>query len=96
MSFLDYFRAQKKSATVAKERLQIIVARERTPRGGPDYLPRLKEEILNVIRKYVPIDQDAVKIQLDKEGDYEVLELNVTLLPEEAPVKSKNAKSKSA
>lgn len=82
MSFLDYFRSQKKSATVAKERLQIIVARERSPRGGPDYLPRLKEELINVIRKYVPIDQDGVKIQLDREGDCEVLELNVTLLPE--------------
>jgi len=94
MSFLDYFRAQKKSATVAKERLQIIVARERTPRGGPDYLPRLKEEILNVIRKYVPIDPDAVKMELDKDGDYEVLELNVTLAPEPAPVKNKSAKTK--
>ena len=90
MNFFDYFRSQRKnSAAVAKERLQIIVARERTPRGGPDYLPMLKEELLNVIRKYVPIDQDAVKIQLDREGDYEVLELNVTLLPEEAPVRAR-------
>ena len=86
MKFFDYFRSQrKKSAAVAKERLQIIVARERTPRGGPDYLPLLKEEILNVIRKYVAIDPDAVKIQLDREGDYEVLELNVTLLAEPTP-----------
>ncbi|BAU46792.1 cell division topological specificity factor [Sulfurifustis variabilis] len=89
MSFLDYFRSQKKSARVAKERLQIIVARERSPRGGPDYLPRLKEELLNVIRKYVPIDQDGVKMQLDREGDCEVLELNVTLLPEQPAVAGK-------
>jgi cell division topological specificity factor len=83
MKFFEYFLSQKKkSAAVAKERLQIIVARERTPRGGPDYLPLLKEEILNIIRKYVSIDPDAVKIQLDREGDCEVLELNVTLLPE--------------
>lgn len=82
MSFLDYFRSQKKSAKLAKERLQIIVARERSVRGGADYLPRLKEELLIVIRKYVPIDQDGVKVRLDREGDYEVLELNVTLLPE--------------
>lgn len=83
MDFLNYFRAQKKkSATLAKERLQIIVARERSPRGGPDYLPLLKEELLNVIRKYVSVDQDAVKIQLDREGNYEVLELNITLMPE--------------
>ncbi|MFL6623262.1 MAG: cell division topological specificity factor MinE [Sulfurifustaceae bacterium] len=86
MKFLDYFRSErKKSATIAKERLQIIVARERSPRGGPDYLPLLREELINVIRKYVPIDQDAVKMQLDREGDYEVLELNITLLPEHAP-----------
>jgi cell division topological specificity factor len=83
MNILDYFRAQKRpSAAVAKERLQIIVARERSPRGGPDYLPLLKEELLNVIRKYVAIDQDAIKIQLDRDGSYEVLELNITLLPE--------------
>jgi cell division topological specificity factor len=82
MKFLDYFLSQKRrSAAVAKERLQIIVARERAPRGGPDYLPLLKEEILNVVRKYVPIDPDGVKIQLDREGDCEVLELNVTLAP---------------
>ena len=90
MKFLDYFLSQRKrSAAVAKERLQIIVARERTPRGGPDYLPLLREELLNVIRKYVPIDQDAVKIQLDRDGDCEVLELNVTLLSEQAPMKAR-------
>lgn len=89
MKFLDYFRLQRrKSAAVAKERLQIIVARERVPRGGPDYLPLLKEELLNVVRKYVAIDQDAVKIQLDREGDCEVLELNITLQPETAPLKA--------
>lgn len=85
MNFFNYFRSQKRtSASVAKERLQIIVARERSPRGGADYLPMLKEELLNVIRKYVQVDPDAVKIQLDREGSYEVLELNITLLPEQA------------
>lgn len=82
MSFLNHFRSQKKSAQVAKERLQIIVARERGARGGPDYLPRLKEELLNVVRKYVPVVQDGVKVHLEREGDLEVLEINVTLAPE--------------
>lgn len=84
MSFLSYFRSQKKrSAAVAKERLQIIVARERSHRGGPDYLPRLQEELLQVIRRYIAVDDDAVRMQIDREGDCEVLELNVTL-PENA------------
>lgn len=79
MSFLKYFRQKKSSASLAKERLQIIVAQERVGRGGPDYLPLLKEELLQVIRKYVNVDPEAVKMALDKDGDTEILELNVTL-----------------
>ena len=83
MGFLDYFRSEKKrSASLAKERLQVIVARERGHRGGPDYLPALQQEILNVVRRYVEVEDDAVKVQVEREGDCEVLELNVTL-PEE-------------
>ncbi|MCF6456633.1 MULTISPECIES: cell division topological specificity factor MinE [Pseudoalteromonas] len=81
MSLLDYFRSQKKTtASLAKERLQIIVAHERSSRGTPDYLPQLKQDILEVIRKYVHIEQDQVQVQLEQnEDDLAVLELNVTL-----------------
>lgn len=81
MSFFDYFRNRKNNntAAVAKERLQIIVAHERTHRGQPDYLPQLQKELLDVIRKYVKVDEDAVQIQLDKTDNCSVLELNVTL-----------------
>jgi cell division topological specificity factor len=83
MSFLNYFKSSKKNtASIAKERLQIIVAHERGKREQPDYLPQLQQEILDVIRKYVPIDQDQVQVQLDKSDSCSVLELNVTL-PEE-------------
>ncbi|WP_111978522.1 cell division topological specificity factor MinE [Algibacillus agarilyticus] len=83
MSLLNYFRQEKKpAASVAKERLQIIVAHERSRfrSTGPDYLPDLERDILAVIRKYVEIDSDAVTVQLDqKADDLSVLELNVTL-----------------
>lgn len=80
MSIFDYFRSPKKNtASIAKERLQIIVAHERSKRHQPDYLPALQQEILDVIRKYVQVDQDQVDVQLDKNGDCSVLELNVTL-----------------
>jgi cell division topological specificity factor len=59
--------------------LQVIVARERTHRGGPDYLPALQQDILAVIRRYIAVEDDAVRIQVEREGDCEVLELNVTL-----------------
>jgi len=83
MSILDYFRySQEKSATVAKERLQIIVAHQRGTRGSralESFVPKLQQELLDVVKKYVEIDNDQVKMQLEKEGDYEILEVNIPL-----------------
>ncbi|MFT7186300.1 MAG: cell division topological specificity factor [Pseudohongiellaceae bacterium] len=80
MSFFNYFKSSKKNtASIARERLQIIVAHERGKREQPDYLPQLQQEILDVIRKYVPISDDQVQVQLDKSDSCSVLELNVTL-----------------
>lgn len=81
-NLLDYLRGpEKKTAAVAKERLQIILAHERAGRGAatPDYLPALQEELLEVIAKYIHIDRQMIKVQLDKHGEYDVLELNITL-----------------
>ena len=81
MSIFDFFRANKKQSTasVAKERLQIIVAHERGQRSTPDYLPALQKELVEVIRKYVQIEDDKVQVALDNEGSYSILELNITL-----------------
>jgi cell division topological specificity factor len=80
MGIFDYFRSSKpKSAAIAKERLQVIVARERTTRSGPDYLPALHREILAVVRRYANVDEEAVQMSLDRDGNCEVLELNITL-----------------
>ena len=80
MSFLDYFKGKKQNtASVAKERLQIIVAHERGQREQPDYLPQLQQEQLEVIRKYVQISDDMVQVEVDRNESCSVLELNVTL-----------------
>ncbi|MGJ8514969.1 cell division topological specificity factor MinE [Carnimonas bestiolae] len=80
MRLLDFLRGEnKKSASVAKERLQIIVAHQRGQRGQPDYMPMLERELLEVIRRYVEVDDDAINISLDRDADCSVLELNVTL-----------------
>lgn len=80
MSFFEYFtRKKNNSASIAKERLQIIVAHERNKRMQPDYLPALQKEIMEVIRKYVDIDMEQVEVHLDNNGNCSVLELNVTL-----------------
>jgi cell division topological specificity factor len=80
MGLLDYFRGSRTdSAAVAKERLQILVAHERAERNKPDYLPMLQKELLEVIRKYVNVGQDAITVTMDKDDNREVLELNVVL-----------------
>ena len=82
MSFFDYFRKRPKSASLAKDRLSIIVARERAgaSRSGPaDYLPELQQELLAVIARYEKIDLSNVTVSLDRHGGSEVLELNITL-----------------
>jgi cell division topological specificity factor len=84
MTLLDFFRRQKKPAEIARERLSVIVARERGSRGGPDYLPQLKQELLAVLAKYEKINLDNVSVKVAEGGDYDVLELNI-VLPEEAP-----------
>ncbi len=81
MGLLDYLLGQKKkkSANFAKDRLQILLAHERSERNSPDYLPQMRQEILDVIAKYVKIDKEQLQISVDEENGFEVLELNLVL-----------------
>lgn len=81
MDWLKFFRNEPKpTASLAKERLKVVVAHQREGRAnGPMYLPRLREEILAVVRKYVPVPDNAVKIDVQREAGLEVLEMNITL-----------------
>ncbi len=84
MSIFDFLKPKKNTASIAKERLRIIVAQERSHRGAPDYLPLLQRELLEVIRKYVSVDVDAVRVEMAKDGDHDVLDISVAL-PDDRP-----------
>ena len=80
MAIFGLFRRKEKtSAAAARERLQILISHERQNRLGPDFLPDLQREILDVVKKYVAVRDDQVSIRLDRKRDSSVLELNVTL-----------------
>ncbi len=82
MSFFSFLLGEKKkTASVAKERLQIILAHERSGRNAsqPDYLPALQRDLLEVIGKYIKINPDDIKVQLDREENLEVLEVKIEL-----------------
>jgi cell division topological specificity factor len=81
MDWLKFFRGEtKNTANLAKDRLKVVVAHQREGRmGGPTYLPRLREEILDVVRKYVQVPDNAVNINVQREDGLEVLEMNIAL-----------------
>ncbi|QCB47613.1 cell division topological specificity factor MinE [Hydrogenophaga sp. PAMC20947] len=82
MSFLSFFIGEKKkTASVAKERLQIILAHERSGRNAdePDYLPALQRELMAVISKYIKINQEDIKVQLERQDNLDVLEVKIEL-----------------
>lgn len=82
MSLLSFLLGEKKkTANVAKERLQIILAHERGKLGSrrPDYLPELQRELIAVISKYVAIKAEDIKVELEKQDDLEVLQVKIEL-----------------
>ncbi|CAK0768859.1 Cell division topological specificity factor [uncultured Gammaproteobacteria bacterium] len=83
MRIFDFFRSappkKSSSAAHAKERLQIVMAHERAGREGPDFLPILQKELLDVIAKYVDIDSNKVEVRLDRGGSCSTLEVNIEL-----------------
>ena len=82
MSILSFLLGEKKkTATVAKERLQIILAHERSGRGGSrnDYLPALQRDLVAVISKYVSIRPEDIKVLLQRQDNLEVLEVKIEL-----------------
>lgn len=77
---IDYFRRPPlPSAQCAKERLQIIIAHERSLREKPEYFPQLQRDLLAVISKYVNVNDEDIKVELEQKGDCAILELNITL-----------------
>jgi len=83
VGLFNFFKTEKKkdTASLAKERLQILIAHEHADKSkkAPDYLPKLQEEILEVIRKYVHVNKNDVNVNVEKGDDFDVLELNITL-----------------
>ncbi len=76
MSLFEFFR-KKTSAPVARDRLQVLLAHERSVIGKSDLLATLQEEILAVIAKHISIDRDAVQIKMDRGASFSTLEIDV-------------------
>jgi cell division topological specificity factor len=90
MRFLNYlFQTRPTSASIAKERLKIVLAHERAGSHAPDFLPRLQKELIDVVGRYVEIRDDMIRVQLGKAGETSLLEINIEI--EGAKAKAKLA-----
>jgi len=76
------FRSKSQSASVAKDRLQVLIASERSSGTPAEWLPRLQKDLLEVIGRYVPVSPGAVKVEMERGENLDVLEINI-VLPEQ-------------
>lgn len=72
------FFTRKKSATNAKERLQLVLVHDRTDLT-PAQLEALKDDLLKAISKYIDIDPEAVQIGLERDGREQRLVADIPL-----------------
>jgi cell division topological specificity factor len=82
MSLLRLFssnRDRDPSAAVARERLQILLAHERSELGQSDLVLKLREEILAVIARHVSLDPDKVVVKMDRGKHVSTLEVDIEL-----------------
>lgn len=79
MSLWNLFAKRPATAPIAKERLQSVLAHERAHRHAPDFLPALQIEILKVVERYVPVNPDSVRVQLERYPTHARLELDIAV-----------------
>ena len=80
MSLFNFFKRNTTSAPVARERLQVLLAHERTVVGGEsDLVAILREEIMAVIAKHMAVPQDKVQIKMDRGASVSTLEVDIEI-----------------
>ena len=78
MSLFDSFK-RNNSAPQARERLQLLLAYERKHRSQPDLVALLRQEIMDVIAKHVAVDQDQVRVAMDRGERMSTLEIDINI-----------------
>ena len=78
MNLFKFFRSRG-SAPVARERLQILLAHERSSLRSNDLLGTIREEILAVIARHVTLDPTKVQVKMDRGGTVSTLEVDIEI-----------------
>lgn len=82
MALLDFIQRllglQKPSAATARERLQLVLAHDRSDLN-PELLEQMRREILDVVQKYVEIDLEGGDVSLTTEDRVTALVANLPI-----------------
>ena len=71
--------ARRRSASVARERLQILLTHERGFAGRSDLIPILREEVLTVVAKHVAVEPDKVQVRIERGKAVSLLEIDIEI-----------------
>jgi cell division topological specificity factor len=64
--FSNFFRSSESSSDVAKRRLKVAITSDRAV-CSPELMEQMKNDIIQVISKYVDIDTEGLDIKVTKE-----------------------------
>jgi len=78
MNLLEWIKPRA-SAPVARDRLKVLLAYERTFRGQPDLIGILREEIMAVICRHVAVAPDKVQVRMDRGQTVSTLAIDIEI-----------------
>ena len=73
------FFSRSESAPAARERLQVLLAHERASAGGSDLVTKLRDEILQVISKHMQIDDEKVRVTMERGAQVSTLAVDIEI-----------------
>ena len=72
--------AKKNAREDAKLRLHLVLINDRAGRSTPDFMPKLRQEIIEVLKKYVPIaGEEDVEISIADKDNTSIMEMSISL-----------------
>lgn len=83
MNFIERLRGDRRSATAAKERLQLVLIHDRADLP-PGKLDALKDDLIATLSRHVEIDTKRVNISLTHDRHQQRLVADIPLAPPRA------------
>ncbi len=82
MRFFKFFN-KNKSAPIARERLKLLLAHERTSTGRSELISRMRQDIVAIIARHVGIKAEDVRVKINRRDAMFILKIDMDVPPQE-------------